>query len=351
MSTGAFGFIGIGVESSTGANDVWSAAIADHMAFFTETLNANVTPLPDESIIGTFDRFKVFNGLNAVGGNITAVAHPITLGYVLYSVFDTYSAGQTPAMAPAAEVTSAGGVQNHRFLTKTAQFQPVSGSDLPSLTFEVFRGPSNTTDAFTYYNMSCTQMELSIAAGNFLRVSCDWIGREHGRMTKTVPTYHNEDIFPWWSSSLSFGGNATVQVENVTFRVNNNNEGVPLLTSRVRGPSRVIRSGFRDIEVSGTAIFNADSEYIAFINTTERFLALTFVSSTAIGTATTSHTTRLDIDVPRFRYNTYPVNIGGPARIQVNFTGQAVYDINSAYTAMVTLTNSRMSAYSVNSRG
>ena len=56
----------------------------------------------------------------------------------------------------------------------------------------------------------------------------------------------------------------------------------------------------------------------------------------------------LQIANPRFRYSTFPLNIGGPGRISIGFTGRAMIDQGSNYSQEVTLVNTRVSPYTVN---
>ena len=49
------------------------------------------------------------------------------------------------------------------------------------------------------------------------------------------------------------------------------------------------------------------------------------------------------IDIPQFHYEAFPINIGGPGRISVGFSGIARYDTTSSYAIEMTLQNSMAS--------
>ncbi len=163
MSVGALGYVGVGVESSAGTAS-GSVAIADYIPILSENLIVNRSDLDDNSILAQWDEVRVYNGQQFVSGDVDMQVHPLASGYFLRSVFDVTTAakGNNSAALPA----SHSAVFLHRFTTKQTQFQSGSGSDLPTLTFEIYRGPAiGQGSSFAYYNCAGNTLELSVSAG------------------------------------------------------------------------------------------------------------------------------------------------------------------------------------------
>ena len=139
------------------------------------------------------------------------------------------------------------------------------------------------------------------------------------------------------------GGGGTTQFQSLTWRIENNIEGVAKLDGRLRRDVRK-RNDFRRIVISGNATFETFSEYDFFLSGSETQLYTTFKGKAI----TTSHFEMLQIDVPRFRYSEYPNNIGGPGLISIPFRARGMIDPTSNYCFEVTLTNSRVNPYTVN---
>ncbi len=146
---------------------------------------------------------------------------------------------------------------------------------------------------------------------------------------------------------MSLGGGGTALFESLTVRLNNNLTAIPALDGRLR-PNLIKRNGLRTVEVSGSLTFQSDSEYDRFYNGSESQLLATFTGAEGISTAPANNN-MLIIDVPNFRYTTFPLNIGGPGKISIGFTGRGIYNQTSGYALQVTLVNTRINPYMVNS--
>lgn len=337
MAVGMEGFIGIGVESSAGTAS-FSVAIVDFLPFQSENLAVVRNDLPDPSIWANFDERRMYNGLQRIEGSIQTVFHPILTGYLLRLCFDVTTAQRQWL------VTSQPGAVNHRFWTSQGQFQTGSGSDLPTATIEVNRGPVlGAGSSFMYYNCTGNALELSIDAGGFVQANVDMVGRDFSGKSRSTPTYLPQDAFLWNTASVSLNNVGTALFQNLRIRLENNIQAISKLDGRLR-PDLLKRGDFRRITVNGQMIFQDFVQYDAFLSGSEVDLSLTFTGKVI----TTSANEILDIGLPRFRYSTYPINIGGPGPIQVGFTGRGMIDQQSLYSMDLTLVNTRQSPYSVN---
>lgn len=342
MATGMLSYWGIGINSIT----TDSVAICDYVAFTSETIQVNPAPIISQGITAKWDEQRAYNGLQTVGGNVSGEVHPTQIGYILRSAFDATStapgSGATFAV-PAVAGNSAAAWRAHYFVLAQTQFQSGSGSDVPTLTFEFGRGPAvGTASAFAYYGMACNVFEFTIEGGNLARFSSDWLGVEYGRKAATTPTYATPEAFLWSQCSVSVGGAASAVFESLTVRVNNNLTQPVKIDGRLR-PAGSKRDAFRTVELSGNIAFENDTELDRFLQGSEFPVTLFFTSQA-------SH--RLRIEIPRMRYLTFPgPNAQGPGRIVTGFGGRAMWDPGSGTALAVTLVNTRVSPYTINSLG
>lgn len=347
MAVGMVGFLGIGVESSgnAGTTGAYSATIMDFIPFVSESMIRERNDLPDPSIWTNFDERKMYNGLQRVSGGVQTVVHPGLTGYLCRTAFDVATTARNAILLNG--TNSDAGLYAHRFVTGQTQFQAGSGSDLPTITMEVNRGPiMGSGSSFVYYNNAANALEFVIEAGQFLRCNVEMIGRDAGGKVRSVPSYVPPATFLWNTVSVAVAGASKPYYESLTVRLENNLEAVPTLDGRLL-PDLVKRNDFRRVSVNGTLSFRNFDDYTSFLQGSESSLNLTAVGDVVAPTGTNKEE-RLVIDVPKFRYSTFAPNIGGPGRIVVNFTGRGMIDPTSLYSLQVTFVNTRQSPYSVN---
>lgn len=347
MAVGMEGFLGIGVDSNGGGgvNGAYSSTVIDFIPFVSETLAMQRNDLPDPSVWVNFDERRMYNGLQRVEGGFQTVAHPILTGYLLRPCFDVTTSARGNLLLNG--VDSHAGINAHRFVTGQGQFHTGSGSDLPTLTVEVNRGPiMGAGSSFVYYNCAGNVLELVTEAGQFVRANVELIGRDYGGKPRSTPSFIPAEAFLWNTASVSVNGASKPFYESLTVRLENNLEAVPTLDGRLR-PDLVKRNDFRRVNVNGTISFRNFEDKEAFEQGSETPLVTTFVGK-AVAAGAFNYQERMVIDTPRFRYSTFPLNISGPGRTSVGFTGRGMIDQGSLYSLQVTLVNTRISAYSVN---
>jgi hypothetical protein len=340
MSVGMLGYFAFGVESSAGTMSS-SVAVSDYVPVTAETINVRQAPLFSQGIRAQWDEQKVYNGLQTVGGNVAGEVHPIHMGYFLRLALDATSTTTGSGAVWANFVGSDAAWRAHRFIAAQTQFQSGSGSDLPTGTFEVYRGPAiGQGSAFWYGNMTCNVLEIVVEGGQLARWSGDFLGRRYGRKARSTPTYADIDAFLWSQCSVSIGGAGSALFESLTIRVNNNLTQATKLDGTTT-PSETKRDSWRKVECSGTIAFGNDAEYDRFLAGSEFPVSLMFTAQSSA---------RLKIDMPAFRYLTHDgPNLQGPGRIAIPFTAEAVWHPGSGTKLDIVLVNTRINPYTVNS--
>jgi hypothetical protein len=346
MASGLMTFMGIGVESSgagSAATGAHSATVIDFIPITGENLTLQRADLPDPSLWVNYFERKMYNGLQRVEGGVQFVAHPILTGYFLRACTDT-----TTAVGSSTLVASDATCREHRFIgLGTGQFQSGSGSDLPTLTIEMNRGPiMGSGSSFLYYNCAGNVLELTCEAGQFTRGSVEFIGRDYGGKTRSTPSFIPPDAFLWHTASVSLNGAAKPHFESLTFRLENNLEAIPTLDGRLR-PDLVKRNDFARVSVNGNISFRSFDDYNDFVNGSETVLKATFLGK-AIRTSPSVINETMEWEVPGFRYSTFPLNASGPQHITIGFTGRGMISPTSNYAYRISLVNSRTSGFHVN---
>ncbi len=342
MATGMLGYAAVGVNSTT----TDSVAVCDYVAFTSETFQVTPAPLFSQGITNKWDEQRAYNGLQTVGGNLSGEVHPTQFGYILRSAFDATStapgSGATFAV-PAIAGNSSATWRAHQFILAQTQFQSGSGSDVPTMTWELARGPAiGTASAFVYYGMACNVLEITVEGGNLARFSSDWLGVEYGRKAATTPAYSVPEAFLWSQCSVSVNGAGASTFEALTVRVNNQLVQPVKIEGRLR-PSGSKRNAFRTVDVNGNIAFENDTQYDLFLAGSEFAVKLFF---------TAQNSTRLLIDLPAVRYTVHPgPNAQGPGRIVIPFQGRAMWHPGSGTAGQVVLVNQRVSPYTANSNG
>jgi hypothetical protein len=240
-------------------------------------------------------------------------------------------------------VTLSGKVWTHEFKLTQDRFD--KNAALRPYTIQVYKG---VEQAFYFTDGQANTLEINVVAGAVVKMTVGLICRTTSLDTKSTSTsYYNADAFTWDQASFSLmvPSSAAIAVkdfEEITISLNNALSGINLLDGTKRR-GRIQRDGYREVRVSGTIDLPDLDEYDIFMAQSERKLLMTLRKPTAMSSG---YYETLTIDIPSFRYEGFPVNIGGPGRVTVGFTGRGVYNAGSATTMKITLVNSHVgSAY------
>lgn len=321
MAYGTDGFIAVSKQN------VWGTPTTNwhFMPFVSEGVVVNKELLMQESILDRYDEPPPLEGLETVEGDISMELNPIDCGPFLHAACG--SATTT--------VILSGTVWSHEFKLTQTRFD--ENAALNPYTFQIYRG---VEEAFQFTDGQVNTLEVNIAAGAVVKMSAGVICRTSSLMAKTPTSHFGAKAFTWDQSSFSIAGIAIKDFEEVTISLNNALAGIVLLDGTKRR-GRVQRDGYREIRVSGTIDLPNLNEYDQFIAQTERRLVTSVQKPSAISAG---HYEKLTIDIPSFRYEAFPVSIGGPGRVTVGFAGRGVYNVGSKTTMSITLVNTK-SAY------
>lgn len=166
--------------------------------------------------------------------------------------------------------------------------------------------------------------ELSVNA-NILAYSTVVISGWNG----TFPSSPSEP-FAFDQSSISIGGNGNDLLESIEIVIENNFETVWGLRPVGTLPIKIRRNGPITVRMSGVINIENISEYLDFINRTERAISISLFRANSFS---------LVCELPRFEYSSFPVSNTERGRIRVGFDGIAHHDNVSGYSIKVDLTN------------
>jgi len=199
-------------------------------------------------------------------------------------------------------------------------------------TLEVYRDQG---DAFQFLGGIVNTLALNFSTTDkILKATNGIIAKNLGDTPKTAPSFETTDPFTWEQSIISIAGSPNNDIESFGINYDNKCVGKYALnnTAILR---KIIRSDFRTIPVNFTIDFVDRIEYDKFILGTEQAFQVKFVGAEC----ETGYYYTLIIDIPKFRYLTYPINMGGPGPIVCGVTGKAKYDASLGYPFKITLIN------------
>lgn len=315
MAYGHQGHVAFSFQQSFGTTFVGSP---HYLTILSETLTDKIEELTSESISGRFDENDDYGGMKGIEGEIVVEIHPAEIG---------------PLMKAATGVHSIGFVEScyaHTFIPNTTDWTPEVCA-LPPFTVEVYRG---TGSAYRYSDCLANTLKIDIAQGAFLKASLGIVGARFAWAQKLTPAWQPGSYMTWDVCSVQLAGSAVSDISQLSIGINNNLAGKAFLDMK-KYPSRILRSGRRMVEISGTALLNGDTQARAFENKTkQRWL----VTATMPNTINLAHE-QIEIDVPQFVYTEFPANLSGPDLIEVSFSGKGKLDTTSNYSIQFSLVN------------
>ena len=314
MSYGFKGWIGIGKETNWGT----SVAATDWFEGLSENLSASIDRFDIKNIVGTVAEPDDDTGTQRVAGDIVIPAMPQALGYFLKAAMQQVSGS----------VVTSGFLWKNTFNTALSDFS--ADTPMQPYSIEVFR---DVTSSVLYKSCVMNALELSFAPNQPIQAKGTWLGYASTIQSASgsQPSYPGSPSKPFnfTTLSLSIGGSGTARVEDLKLMVNNNLEGIPALNAS-QYIAKVRRKGPQTIGLTGTLDFTDMTEYLDFINQTERQWKMNM---------TAANSCALTIDIPRMQYVTFPLGIPGRQRITVGFTGKAFYSSGSGTAITFGLTN------------
>lgn len=311
MSYGFNGFIGVGKETS------WGSAVAASEFFeaFTENLQLSLDRFVHRNMTGQIGEPEDNVGINRISGSIVCAAHPQFAGRMLKGVLQS------------ATVTSlTGPIYRTDFVTTSGGGD--FSSEVPSqpYTIEVYQ---DATSSMQFAGCVVEALTMDFRPNQAVQMTAEFIGRSDALIAKSSPTFVSTPSKPFMfdTVSLSIGGAGTALIEDLTIKISNGYQGLPALnlSSYI---AKVRRGAAQTIEVNGTLDFYDYSQYLQFKNQSVQRLTVS---------ATRASSFQLIVDIPRFIYQQFPVQVGGRDRITVAFMGHGYYDTGSLNAIKVSL--------------
>jgi hypothetical protein len=319
MPFGALAHVGIGKEITWGT----PVAATEYIKFASEGFTEEIEQVLSETMNGTVDEGSQYEGAHTVTGDLSFDVYPNVVGHLLRSAF-----GAPVTTAPSA------GIYQHVFTPVQTNFSNICA--LPPYTFEVHR---DLEQAFQYAGAVVNDLTFSFGTDSkIMQGSAAVIAKKLALLTKTTPSFETTNPFLWNQATITIAGAANNDIQTLEFGVNNNLEGRPTLDG-TREISRVLRNGKRSFPVSFTFDLKDLTAFNRFRSQSEVSAKIELTGDVISGT----DKYKLTIDIPKLRYNAFPINVGGAEVITAQVEGSAKYDSVGAHAMKITLINSKAS--------
>ena len=203
-------------------------------------------------------------------------------------------------------------------------------------TIEVYR---DNSPSFRYKGAVVNTLNLSFGVGEkILKAVAGVLAKEYASVTPTSPDFEATNPFLWHQATVEIGGVQNNTLEAFSFTLDNKLINKPTLNGTLI-PSMLYRNAARSVELTMEIDFTDQVQYGIFEDQTQQSITITLEGEEI----ETGHNYTLIIEIPKFLYSTYPVNIAGPGLIISNVAGKAIYDAVTGYTMKITLINEETS--------
>lgn len=319
MPFGVLAHIGLGKETTYGT----AVPANDYIRFASESINEEIEQVISENIMGVVDEGVSFEGQHDISGDISFDVYPNVVGHLLRAAFG----------APV--TTSLGtGVYQHVFTPVQANFSNVCA--LPPYTLEIHR---DFEQAFQYAGAVVNDLTFSFGTDTkIMQGTAAIIARALTLIAKTTPSLEATNAFLWNQATITMDGTANTDISTLEFGVNNNLEA-RLTLDGTRNVSRVLRNGARTFPVSFSLELKDLTEYNKFKAQSEIPAKIELIG--ALIDATNKY--KLTVEIPKLRFNAFPINVEGTGAITTQVEGSAKYDPVSLHAMKITLVNSKAS--------
>lgn len=319
MPRGVKAHIGIGKEATYGT----PVAATDYLRFASEGITEEIEQIISENIMGIVDEAESHEGLRTISGDVSGDVYPNVVGDLLRAAF---GAPTTTLLAT--------GVYQHVFTPAQDNFSPVCA--LPPYTFEVHR---DFEQAWQYAGAVVNDLTFSFGTDSkIMQFAAAIIARKLALIAKTTPSLEATKPFMWNQAAITVDSIGNTDLSTVEFGVNNNLEARATLDG-TKEVSRVMRNGARTFPVSFSLELKDLTEYNKFRAQNEVPLKIELTGAVISG----ANNYKLTVDVPKFRFASFPINVGGTGAITAQVQGTGKYDPINLFGMQVTLVNSKES--------
>lgn len=335
MPYGAQAYIGIARQTNVGsANLVSTITSYHHIPVRSSDVGYEKQEVISQNLTGRFSQGATYDGVANVAGTIEFEPLPQALGAIL-----------TAVVGQPASVTSAS-LRTLTFLPRTLDVQ--SGG-LVNEPFSFLQKFADVSSAEQFFDTQWDSIEFNFQQGQLLVARATVAGGQRvltgAGSAGLAPTLATADLSAGWLwdvASISVGGTAIGNFSQVTVRVNENIDPVYTINGTLT-PYKYTRSGFREVTVQGTMIFDSRSMYNDFINGTQRQLLITG-RNTRVQQQSGYYPT-LTLDVPQMKITQMKPGFNGPGEVSVPFTARGLLDPSSNYEFKATLISTYAGGY------
>lgn len=318
MSYGMKTNVGISFQNSYGTlltNSIY------WVAFLSEGFAVNKEQLISEGMTGVFDEGISYEGENSNEGKLDFEVNAISLGVAFKA-----------AMGSPSSVNS-GSIYTHTFKPRTADFDQYA-ANIPCTIVKDLGDPGS---AHQFYDMVSSKLSLSVANGEFLKGSVEFMGGKYSQVVAPPASFTAAKNFTWDVASIALSASANGDLQELSLELDESLENRWTLNN-TKTPSRTKRSGRRTLAVDGTIIFDNQTEYQKFIAQSEQNLTVYFKGPTSIQSG---YFETLQMIIPLFRYTEFKPVAGDAGKITVGFSGKGVYSTTSATALHFILVNTQ----------
>jgi hypothetical protein len=320
MPIGALSHIGLGKETTFGT----AVAATDYVRFASESINQTIEQVKSDINNAVVDEAPYYEGMHTIQGDISGDVYPNIIGHFLRSALG----------APVSTQQGATAAYQHVFTPIQANF--ATNCALPSYTLEVNRdlGASN---AFQYAGAVVNELDFTFGVDKkILNFKAGILAKSVANIAKTTPTFDVQDAFTWNMATVTLNNVANTNVSSVEIGIKNELDARPTLDG-TRLINRIMRNGKRSFPIKLTVELQDLTEYNLFIAQNEVPLQIKLVGANIASTY--YHTFQVDLN--KFHFNAFPINVSGAGVITAVLDGWAEYDPAAGFAAKFTLINTK----------
>lgn len=316
--------------------------------FVSESLEHQLEELEEGAITGRRDAPPSHKGTDFGGGDIVLEPNPMAIGHYMNAWFGVCSgallthAGSTGANSG----TFAGNpVLQHTFTPRQSAHD--EKTFLEPYAFMVYR---DVGSAFVHQGAIVPSLTFNIEAGQLVGATATIMSRTVNRMARTaaISSLVSSGGKPWiWDqASIEIGPGANSLATNTSFEsleigLEMPNEGVVFLDG-TKNYGEFQPNDFRRVNISGTQSFRDQTAYDDFIAYEAKYLRVTLTqvnSQLMLGNPNSAYYLTLQIEIPQMKYLSWNAAVGGPNRLQAQFTAKGEYSESDGYMVKAYLTN------------
>lgn len=318
MPLGSLSHVGMGKETTFGT----PVAATDYVRFASETINETFEQVKSDIQNAVVDEAPYYTGMQTVAGDVSFDVYPNIVGNFMKSALG----------APVSTIQGAGPAYQHVFTPAQTNF--ATNCALPPYTLEVNR---DLTQAFQYPGSVVNELDFNFGVDKkILNCKASVLAKTRNLIAKTAPSFDVQDAFTWNMATVTLNSVVNTNVSSVEIGVKNELDARPTLDG-TRTINRIMRNGKRSFPIKLTVELADLTEYNLFIAQNEVPLQIKLVG--ALIASTYNYT--FQVDMNKFHFNAFPINVSGSGVITAVLDGWAEYDPTSSYAAKFTLINTK----------